>query len=210
MFDRPTNLHPSLTQSLRAVRVRASRLLDLQLWCLGQDVRQKPNLLLAYGFTKNRPPEKTPGSSEYAVRLAPDMTLTVWGYGVHLARTHQCGLFLRRFGFAPRHTLAGYVPRDCWHVKAWKRARPPRTSAEELDTLDALATLANAFAQYEQWVIERVGMDYRIRNLAQWHRRPIVPADAIASTWDELAVHFARHTEQQSRPPHRQLEPAVA
>lgn len=204
MVNHPAPIQPSLTQCLRAVRVRASRLLDLQLWCLGQDVRREGNLLLAYGFTKNRPPEKTPGSSEYSSRLAPDTTLTVWGYGMHLAQgAHQGGLFLRRFGFAPRHTPAGFMPQDCWHIKAWKRVRPPRTIKEELDTLQALSKLTYALSQYEQWVIDEIGVDYRVRNLAQWHRRPIVPADAIASSWSELAIHFAPHAA-------RQREAAVA
>ncbi len=213
MVNRPDSIQPSLTQCLRAVRVRAARLLDLQLWCLGQDVRREGNLLLTYGFSKNRPPEKTSGSSEYAVRIAPDTTLTVWGYGMHLAQgDHQGGLFLRRFGFAPRHTQPGYVPQDCWHVKSWKRVRPPRTPKEELDTLQALSKLADAFAQYEQWVVEQMSLDYRGRNLAQWHRRPIVAADAIASSWAELAVHFspdAAHAHQ-STPSQRPLEPAFA
>ncbi len=183
-------LDKGLSELVSPVRRMALRLLDLQLWCMGRDVRHEGNMLLRYGFTHRRPPDAAHGGSEYALHLPSQHTVTLWGYGVHLAHPDEGGLFLKRYAFAPRWTPPGCVPAQCWHVQAWKQARAPRTPSESLETAARLGEIAAWFATYETWIIRHTDLAYRKRTLDQWHKESVAPAEAIASSWTELAEHF--------------------
>ncbi len=190
MSDFASIKNPAYSTLVRSIRMRALRLLDLQLWCMGRDVRHLDNLLLRYGFERRRPPEKINGGSEYVLHLPDEGHLTLWGYGVHIAHPGESGLFLKRYGFAPRWTAPGFVPAQCWHVSAWKRARTPRTTEESREVTARLSELAAWIAEYERWILHQTGLAYRERVLDQWHKESVVPANAIAQSWEELAKHF--------------------
>ena len=198
MSDFVSIKNPAYSTLLKSVRMRALRLLDLQLWCLGRDVRHPNNLLLRYGFERRRPPEKTSGGSEYVLSLQNRATLTLWGYGVHLAHPRESGLFLKRYGFAPRWTAPGFIPAQRWHVNTWKQSRAPRTPGETREVTVRLTELAAWFADYERWVVDQTGSSYRERVLDQWHKEAVVPANAIAQSWEELAKHFTLTEEDES------------
>jgi hypothetical protein len=180
-----------LNEAVRVVRVRALRLLDQQLWCLGRDVCANGNLLLRYGFTRHRPPDPAGGGSEYAWRdEASNVCVTMWGYGVHLAHAREAGLFLKRYSFAPRWTPPDWIPCARFHVNAWKKARGARTP-EEADALARrLIDLSHWFARYETWIAEVCPATYRADCLSQWHKEAITPPDRIAEEWTHLADHF--------------------
>jgi len=180
-----------LHAALRVVRVRALRLLDQQLWCLGRDVRAEGNLLLRYGFMRRRPPDPAAGGSEYVWRdAASGVCVTLWGYGVHLAQAREAGLFLKRYAFAPRWTPPNWIPSSRFHVSAWKKARGPRTPEEADALMHRLVELSRWFARYETWISEQCPANYRADCLSQWHKEAITPPDRIAEEWMRLADHF--------------------
>ena len=170
---------------VRSVRLRAMRLLDLQLWCMGCDARHEPSLLLQYGFVRRRPPRVGMGGSEYA-RTDNVRQLTVWGYGVHLGHEGKPGVFVKRFAFAPCYTASGFFPMECWHVNAWKQVRPPKEPHEIDSTRDRLMELCDELVGYEQWVLEHIGFTYRSQCLRNWHKEALCPAGQIAQEWKSL------------------------
>jgi len=176
---------------IRSVRVRALRLLDQQLWCLGRDVCEHGNLLMRYGMTRRRPPDAGAGSSEYAWDDGAGFRVTFWAYGVHVMRAGEAGVFLKRYAFAPRLTRPGAAPRGCWQVQAWKRARAPRTTEDMRLACARLAALGEWCARYEAWVTAEVGVDYRNDCLQRWHKEALTPPDAIADEWEKIQRHFS-------------------
>lgn len=185
---------------LRPVKVRALRLLDLQLWCWGRDVRHpEGNLLLRNGFQRERPPKTTAGSSAYHLRTAGGLELTLWGYGIHARRPNEPGVFLKRFGFAPRWTPASTNTTRHRHVQDWKHARAPRHDEEQLLILSLLRDLTDWIAQYENEINDAIGLGWREQCLRNWHKEACVPATALASAWAELTEHFTPNTTSQQR-----------
>ena len=68
--------------ALNKVRKTGTLLLDQQLWCWGQDIRRVDgNALLAYGFTRHRPPEGEHGSPAYEWRGSGRSRVILWGFG---------------------------------------------------------------------------------------------------------------------------------
>jgi hypothetical protein len=174
-----------------SIRLRALRLLDLQLWCLGCDVRCSTNWLKVYGFVQHRLPQGRPGSPEYVWQQDPDHRLSVWGYGMHWASRAEAGLFLRRHAFAPRVTARGFAPAGLWRVEQWSKARAPRDVAEYQILLAHLVRLTRALSRYEAWLARTAPQEYRARCLHHWHKESLVPADQISQAWEELGDHFA-------------------
>ena len=182
---------PALADRIGDVRVHALRLLDLQLWCWGCDVRTADrNFLRAYGCERRQPPARGVGGSEYAWQGADGLRVTLWGYGVHVTRPAESGLFLRRFGFSPRWTAPGYVPHGCWHVQSWKKARAPRSLDEQAASLTRLHDLCAWIAAYETWLASQAESAWRMHCLGKWHKEAVVPADALIKAWLRLADHF--------------------
>lgn len=92
-------------------RQRAETLLDQQFWCWGQDVRYPGgNLLLDYGFVRQRPPAGQRGSSAYTLAPTPGRHLVLRGFGLSYAADGVGNLFLPRYGFAPRLGDAADAP----------------------------------------------------------------------------------------------------
>lgn len=191
MNDSLTMEPMSLNRLLSPLRLRGLRLLDLQLWCFGCDVKAGGDLLQQYGFEKHRLPPRVAGSPEYVFEVSPDHRFSVWGYGMHWSAVNEGGLFLRRHAFSPRWTAPGHPPLGRWHVDLWRKARSPRTSEECGTLLRHLVALAMTLAKYEEWIARTRPPEYRADCLNRWHKESIVPAAAIASTWQEIADQIA-------------------
>lgn len=176
---------------LRLVKLRALRLLDLQLWCWGRDVQYaEGNLLISNGFRRIRPPEHSAGSSAYHLRTAAGLELTLWGFGVHARRPDEAGLFLKRFGFSPRWTSASTDTTRHWHIQDWQRARAPRNDEEQRLILSRLHDLTAWIACYEETIAETTPPGWREHCIRDWHKEACVPASALAHAWAELAEQF--------------------
>lgn len=180
----------SITRLLKPVHLKALRLLDQQLWCLGRDVAHPANFLLRYGFERRRPEQREAGSSEYIWQDAEGWRVTCWGYGIHFADPNNAGCFLRRYTFAPRWTKPGFFPNARWTVHAWKSTRGPQTGTETVEVLTRLVEGTQWLANYEAWVNTEAPKGYRADCIERWSKEASVPADEMASAWQELAAYF--------------------
>ena len=111
--------------ALNKVRKIGTTLLDQQLWCWGQDIRRaEGNALLAYGFTKHRPPEGKHGSTAYEWRGSGSSRVILWGFGFFYGDGDRGGLFLQRYKFAPKQTASDKHQADIIIVLNNRRNNP--------------------------------------------------------------------------------------
>jgi hypothetical protein len=163
-------------------------LFDQQMWCWGQDIRRpEGNLLVAYGLTRQRPPETIKGSSAYAWSGPETQQLMLWGFGLAYIQVGVGGLFLKRFGFTPRLFTSVDLLNPLWTLDQLPRTRFPRTFAEGQQTQTLFVALLHWISRYEQWIQETCGCAYRQRCLSAW-QKTICPAEAIAEEWKRLAT----------------------
>jgi hypothetical protein len=171
------------------MRRMASMLLDQQMWCWGRDiVRGEGNLLVQFGFRKERGPANVTGCTAYILAPCPGCQLVLWGFGLFFGLRSSGGMFLRRYEFNPLWTTTQELPTIVWCVDALPAFHAPQ-SAQERQCMQRLLTAAvNWIASYEQWVLDSVGIDYRRCCLRQWHKKA-VPAEFVTDEWRRIAVN---------------------
>ncbi len=165
----------------------ATALLHQQMWCWGYDIRHpEGNVLLRYTFTCQRPPDRSQGSSRYTLCDGQGQHITLWGFGVWYAQTEVGGLFLQRYGFAPRLTRSIEPPASVWTPLHLPVLRIPITPEEGQVTLALLSSLLYWIGAYEQWIQENLGCDYRKCSLKAWPHH-VIPPENMATMWPRLA-----------------------
>ncbi len=175
-----------------AVRRLGRDLLDQQMWCWGYDIRRPAgNLLLTYGFTRYRPWEDQPGSSNYIFRPAPGRQIGLWGFGLFYGDERLGGLFLKRYEFSPKLTLSSQLPLNISKVAEMPASRKPQTQAEVELAHTLLGAVLGWISGYEQWVQAEAGADYRQQSVEAWHRKVAVPAGEMAAAWQKLAAQVS-------------------
>jgi len=136
-----------------------SRLLHQQCWVWGQDIKcPSGNLLLDYGFQRQRPPEGISGSSQYTLTVPGELYVRLWGFGVYYGG--DVGIFLNRYSFVPRRTSLS----DCW--QAGNMQGLPRAK-----DLCLMPGLLRWIAAYEEWIKKRTSAQYRLRRAASFKSR---------------------------------------
>lgn len=159
-------------------------LFDQQLWCWGQDVRHRPNLLTAYGFERRPPPPEISGTSAYHLVLG-DRWVALWGFGMGYGDPPHGALFLPRSGSVPR-LLRRAEPVD----QVWKPshlgAHPPASDGEHRVVRQLLGDAFRWIAAYERWLHDAWGEDHRRAAVARWWK-PRIPAAAMRDQWETLA-----------------------
>jgi len=177
----------------KPLRKRARGLLDQQLWNFGCDARNTAgNLLLDFGFHRNRPATFGLGSTAYSLNGADFETyLVIWGFGVFAGNRHE-GVFLRRFNFKPM--LASIKePVIQVHLPKSIRARSLTTCTFGQTRREQLGELLQTFARYELWVSGTHGAGYReacLRERPSRARRESVPPTQVAEAWREIASYL--------------------
>ncbi len=84
------------------LKQRGAELMHFQCWLWGCDIRRpEGNLLLEYGFSRQRPPAGAAGSSAYLASRAPDTVIVLWGFGAFYGDPAQGGVYLKRYEFSP-------------------------------------------------------------------------------------------------------------
>jgi hypothetical protein len=138
---------------------RLERLFDQQMWAFGRDAtRAEGNLLAQRGFTRTPPPPGRDVSGTYCWSSA-GLELELSSLGVR-ARRGSGEVFL------DRDPMARQLPRA---------------------DRGSLAALLQWFADYEAWVQQTVGVDWREAALRQRSRPPAFPAADMPRLWRELA-----------------------
>jgi hypothetical protein len=171
-----------------SARKLAETLLDQQCWCWGCDVRcQEGNLLRRCGFERTLSPEPKRYHSVYSLRM-PDAAIRLWGFGFMWVDWAWGGVFLKRFGFAPRWVAPEQVDFDAY--------RPDQIITTAICG-DGIARLRQQTAEalrwiagYERWVALEMGAGYRaecVESCPGIARSRRIAAEAMADTWDTLA-----------------------
>lgn len=180
----------------RFMRVGAS-LLNQQCWCWGCDIRRsKGNLLLAFGFERQRPPEGIDASSCYRITLPSGHEVALWGFGV-LITDGVSALYLARFDFEPQLCSASAIARGCWSPTDLAPLRPPTSPRELTLTAEMGAELLDFIGAYESWIAEMVGLRYRERTVHQFKQASYTAMEAKL-LWSRLAKQIARHHRRQA------------
>ena len=154
------------------------RLLHLQCWLWGQDIRRtEGNLLLAFGFERKRPPEEIGGSTQYLLKLKAQFVVRLWGFGfAYGPRNEQ--IFVNRYDFRPRLLFGD---RDRWE--------PPSEDLPFAPNSILLESAARWIASYEVRVTEQAGKAYRDQLILQREDRQNEPS--LAEVWLRLADELA-------------------
>ena len=153
---------------------RGAKLLDLQCWLWGQDIkREEGNLLLQAGMDRLRPPDNVSGCSQYSMEMASGAILKLWGFGFYCGK--QAGCYLNRYKFVPRQA----ANQNCWTGESFENA--PRTTA-----IEALPEALRWIASYEETIIRTLGTRYR------WSTAAAGPgvislAVELSDRWSDLA-----------------------
>jgi hypothetical protein len=206
-IDMTSPVAPHLTgaqSSPRPPRVASNlrpllRLVNQQFWLFGHDVRRpEGNILLDLGFEKSRPPTESPiTSSRYRCTLTSGLTIALWGFGMYLSAHPHTGLFVSRNGLHPFVHTTGDLLATTWNPWDAGLLRSAE-DASDREVIEMLLPQAVAWiGDYEQTILDRYGLDYRIEALAHW-KRPCCPADALVTEW--ARIHRGL-TEEVNRPP---------
>lgn len=179
----------------------ASRLLDQQLWCWGQDiVRPSRNALIDYGFARYESPPEKKQISHYilsavngpAIKPHPGRKVSLWGSGIFHGHPAHGAIYLRRYTFAPVfmdfqcpiETIGG--PDEF--------PEPPCGAAKEglPVVLQLLGDLCQWIVHYESWAQAHLGRQHREHCLRDW-KKTVASVTEIVPGWERLANLF-HHT----------------
>ena len=181
--------------ALNKVRKTGTLLLDQQLWCWGQDIRRVDgNALLAYGFTRHRPPEGKHGSPAYEWRDSGRSRIVLWGFGFFYGDGGRRGLFLRRHNFAPKQTASVDFSLPIWNLRQLPELTQPRDVEARRRVFSLLTQGLTWIGDYERWIISEYGLDYRQRCTDAWKKKRI-PAHEMAAKWHELVEYLLSQLE---------------
>lgn len=172
---------------------RGTKLLTQQCWYWGFDVRRpEGNLLLDYGFARYRSPEGQVGSSMYVLAPKPELQVTLWSFGFSYRHRELGRLYLNRFAFDPLLIDAEELALGICLPDQLPPQRRATSRAEQERLALLLAESISWIVEYERWVLEQYGLDYRRSCLAQWSRqKPALPPEQVILHWEALACACA-------------------
>lgn len=167
------------------LRSKAQLLYAQQMWAWGQDVKYPAgNLLLAYGFSRQRSvPTGQGGSSEYCLQL-PSAELRLWSFGL-LLKGPQLKIILPRHHFRPR-VLSNWPDSGVWKPGQLPESRAVKDEQELLLFKQELQMGCELISRYENWVNQRLGNSYREACFASWPQRPRELIQDMSEQWLSL------------------------
>ena len=171
----------------RPARRLGQQLLAQQCWCWGQDVRHpEGNLLLQYGFERQRPPHEQSGATTYILRAMPDHCVALWGFGFWYGQIGRGAIFIGRFAFEPRFSTHTKPPLPVWMPSQLSELSAPASTCERRLARELLQKALCWIAGYESWCIQQTDLEYRRRCLEAW-AQPYLPPEQVATAWKNLA-----------------------
>jgi hypothetical protein len=182
-----------LTRPQRALLLS---LMDQQLWCWGQDIEHPSgNLLLEYGFARTRPPAGQKACSQYSLALNDDAELRLWGYGIALVTPAECCYFSRA-AFSPA-LLKSKLGAAIFSSDDLPPLKYALSMAEKQRCQGYFTTVLREIADYESWVEDRLGVEYRETILCNRkhgivrHREEVLEWAGLLSDQYQYAAHSA-------------------
>ncbi len=146
------------------------RFFTKQIYAFGKDILYEKNLLLEYGFTKQRPPNNAQGTSQYSLTEQDDQII-LWGFGMIFA-TKNDAVFLWRHEFIPKLVSVSSLPSHIWEP-------------EQIPLLKSMKWLQ----RYEEWVLTTAGQPYRDSSLKGQHLSSPIRLD---EKWSILSEKFPK------------------
>lgn len=176
-------------------------LLDQQLWCWGRDiVRDEGNLLVEYGFSRERPPEGESGSSLYLYYPTPETRLVLWGFGVFYGAEARGGVYLRRRTFSPALSHYPGPEHEAWRPGQLSGLYPPREREECRSACILLRDLCRSLHRYETWILASASegrAEHRKRCVTDWPKT-VVPAEKMPESWLRLTDFFNEYESREA------------
>jgi hypothetical protein len=184
------------------------RLVNLQIWCFGCDIRREEgNLLAEYGFSRFRPSGDTHGSSRYSKMLGEGLALHLWGFGMVL--THSSGsIWMKRFERFPRISDTSPCFRNVCRPHDLHEFREVSAPSEVHRARSLLAMMISEVVQYESFVRDSSpGAHYRQRIATAPKEGRLKYGVEPVAAWRELRDNLvsdlsgcSRFSSQTSRP----------
>lgn len=185
--------HPKrwLEHHLPKKRVQhAAKLLNEQCWCWGADIRYPDgNLLLTYGFRRERAPSPQAGSNMYSLHPSPTRQIILWGWGMFYGERSLGGVFLGRNGFAPFLTTTAMINTPVFTSTDLPLFCIPHGEKDYQNLARLTGNALRWIADYETWVLGIAGEPHRLTCLTEWRKRPVTDTDT-ADQWLTLAAHI--------------------
>ncbi len=169
-------------------------LLSQQIWCWGRDIlRPEGNWLIDIGFDRKEPPDKRQEcASVYSLELPRGRCLVLRGFGVFYGDQQHGGVFLPRYEFFPKYTTKATLESPPWSDVDLPALSSP-TDSQQTSCKALASDLIDWIRAYEMNIVEVLGADYRRATLLDWEngKRLSVPAEEMASAWQQLGVSIA-------------------
>ena len=160
-----------------------------QLYGIGKDILQNDNLLLQYGFTRQRPPKPDMGSTQYSLTDKDDKII-LWGFGMVFA-TKNDGLFLWRHEFKPKLLNVNSLLPNLWEANQLSQCTIPKTTEDILLMLQLLVKSMKWLENYEKWILATCGQTYRNESL-QDKDSSNAPHIRLDEKWHDLSEKFSK------------------
>ncbi len=159
---------------------------DLQMWCLGCDIRRRDgNLLLECGFSRRRPTGKITGSSYYFKEIDPVHTMHLWGFAVVIT-TQECGLCLRRYERIPLFSQKAEVNQNAWRPQDIPKFKEPREEQEKEKATALLKRCVSELIKYEARIQHMKEPQYRSYCLRSRKKIKALRKITLLEAWTEL------------------------
>ena len=137
------------------------RLVNLQMWCFGCDIRNvEGNLLAEFGFTRNRPPPAVHGSTRYSLVRNSGYSVHLWGFGIIIG-DEKAALYVKRFERVPRLLEGSLDPKRIFKPHDLPSFQEPRTSRQQVIAKRLLHLLCFELLTYETHIYQRGLTSYR-------------------------------------------------
>lgn len=184
---------PSWLPLPASIQQRGAELLHLQCWLWGCDIRRpEGNLLLEYGFSRQRPPAGAAGSSAYLWTAETDAIIVLWGFGAFCGSPVDGGVYLKRYEFAPRYVPRIETRRLPWLPNQVRAAVIPREPDIQQRMGRQFTNLLEWIAQYETWVRDSCGLEYRRQCASESTKHTFrIAVDRLVEEWQQLAQQSA-------------------
>lgn len=172
---------------------RGAELLHLQCWLWGCDIRRpEGNLLLDYGFSRQRPPAGAAGSSAYLWTAGSGTIIVLWGFGAFCGSPVNGGVYLRRYEFDPRYVPRIDTRRLPWLPDQVHTAVIPPDPDVQLRLRQQFTGLLEWIARYETWVRDSCGPEYRRQCTSASTKHAFrIPVERLVEEWQQLAQQYA-------------------
>ncbi len=166
-----------------ALAERGARLLHQQCWCWGYDIRRpEGNLLIDFGFVRERPTAPATGSSHYRKRMG-EIQVHLWGFGV-VWEERRGACYVNRYYFRPTPVDLACLERPIWSPESLLLL--PAGAVPRTQLVEQLAAICCFAACYEDWIVRRLGLAYREAALRGWDQTA-AEAPRLSAAWRKIA-----------------------